>query len=278
MSFFTQCRQPNVDIELGPVPNPQLPQTWNQHVLSKLRACRTGMHAGSPFKSRGCITKPSRIIMEDYPKGYPRFSALMAGHETFHILRRFSNVRMRLLLIAQDKHAHPRDVESLRKWNKANTCITRQELAFLNHDDDLMCLSAPSDHVISFLQRYATETLLRISGYGRSSISRDQDVHFYSKSWTTMVTLLLVTPLIIIMLMLPITICNQVENINVRLGIMILSTSLFLLLLGLLTRGKMLELTVAAATVNLSITLESFRASAFKRRFYQLKDSSGTSS
>ncbi|CAF3478421.1 unnamed protein product, partial [Fusarium graminearum] len=234
----------------------------------------------------------------------------MAGHETFHILRRFSNVRMRLLLIAQDKvsrleerlckidteetsplflsssrrdknqerhavlvelqdaieamdpdqqidrhmqistfqHAHPRDVESLRKWNKANTCITRQELAFLNHDDDLMCLSAPSDHVISFLQRYATETLLRISGYGRSSISRDQDVHFYSKSWTTMVTLLLVTPLIIIMLMLPITICNQVENINVRLGIMILSTSLFLLLLGLLTRGKMLELTVAAAT------------------------------
>lgn len=41
--------------------------------------------------------------MEDYPKGYPRFSALLAAHESFHLLRRFSNARMRLLLLGQDR-------------------------------------------------------------------------------------------------------------------------------------------------------------------------------
>ncbi|EWG54442.1 hypothetical protein FVEG_17320 [Fusarium verticillioides 7600] len=248
------------------------------------------------------------INVEDYRKGYPRFSALMAAHETFHILRRFSNARMRLLLHAQDrvvqleerldkidndetsplflssrrrdknyerektmkelhdalesldqqierhvrisafKDAHPQDVNSLRNWSKANPCITRQELAFLGHEEDLLCLSAPNDDLLSFLQRYVTERLLGLSGYGRSAVSRDRRVHFYSQNWTTAITRTLVTPLIITMVMVPITICNQIESEKVRLGITIISTSLFLLLLSLFTRGKMLELTVAAAT------------------------------
>ncbi|KAN0070454.1 hypothetical protein V8E54_011323 [Elaphomyces granulatus] len=36
---------------------------------------------------------------------YPRFSALMAAHDSFQALRRFSNLRTRLLLLSQDRAA-----------------------------------------------------------------------------------------------------------------------------------------------------------------------------
>jgi len=41
--------------------------------------------------------------VEDYRSGYPRFSALVAAHNSFQICRRFSNLRTRLLLLKQDK-------------------------------------------------------------------------------------------------------------------------------------------------------------------------------
>ncbi|KAH8811035.1 hypothetical protein F5884DRAFT_672926, partial [Xylogone sp. PMI_703] len=41
--------------------------------------------------------------VEDFRKGYPRFAALMAAHSAFHIFRRFSHIRIRLILLAQDK-------------------------------------------------------------------------------------------------------------------------------------------------------------------------------
>lgn len=48
--------------------------------------------------------------------------------------------------------------------------------------------------------------------------------------------------------MMPILICNRISDVNVRLGIMFTSTSVFLMLLSFFTRGKVVELTVAAAT------------------------------
>lgn len=41
--------------------------------------------------------------VEDYPQGYPRFSALVGASGQFHLCRRFSNLRSRLLLLKQDK-------------------------------------------------------------------------------------------------------------------------------------------------------------------------------
>ncbi|GFG20206.1 hypothetical protein IFM5058_10512 [Aspergillus udagawae] len=40
--------------------------------------------------------------IEDYPSGYPRFSALIAADDSFRIFRRFSNLRYRLLLLKQN--------------------------------------------------------------------------------------------------------------------------------------------------------------------------------
>jgi hypothetical protein len=43
------------------------------------------------------------LAVEDYRPGYPRFSALIAAHDSFQICRRFSHLRARLLLLKQDK-------------------------------------------------------------------------------------------------------------------------------------------------------------------------------
>ena len=55
----------------------------------------------------GCYILEQRnwrqALVEDYPEGYPRFSALIAADGTFFICRRFLNLRSRLLLHRQDK-------------------------------------------------------------------------------------------------------------------------------------------------------------------------------
>ncbi|OTA56922.1 hypothetical protein K449DRAFT_387314 [Hypoxylon sp. EC38] len=56
---------------------------------------------GSPqYLSDSYTRRPKQI--EDHPMGYPRFSALIASHDSFYICRRFSSLRARLLLRKQD--------------------------------------------------------------------------------------------------------------------------------------------------------------------------------
>lgn len=42
-------------------------------------------------------------LVEDFPQGYPRFSALLVAERSFQVWRRFSILRTRLLLLKQDK-------------------------------------------------------------------------------------------------------------------------------------------------------------------------------
>ena len=42
-------------------------------------------------------------LVEDYPEGYPLFSARIAADSAFFICRRFLNLRSRLLLYKQDR-------------------------------------------------------------------------------------------------------------------------------------------------------------------------------
>ncbi|KAK0653997.1 hypothetical protein QBC41DRAFT_360760 [Cercophora samala] len=66
--------------------------------------------------------KPSTAIaIEDFPNGYPRFSALVAAHDSFLVTRRFSHVRTRLLLLEQDKVS-----ELEAKLNKIDLEETRE--------------------------------------------------------------------------------------------------------------------------------------------------------
>lgn len=41
--------------------------------------------------------------MEHFPSGYPQYAALLSADPAFHIYRRFSRSRQRLLLVKQDE-------------------------------------------------------------------------------------------------------------------------------------------------------------------------------
>ena len=52
---------------------------------------------------RNGMDSNDRVAVEDYRQGYPRFSALVALDDAFTAFRRFSRLRVRLLLLRQDK-------------------------------------------------------------------------------------------------------------------------------------------------------------------------------
>lgn len=52
--------------------------------------------------SRHCINANQELV-EDYRLGYPRFTAIIGAHTPFHISRRCSRLRSRLVLLKQDQ-------------------------------------------------------------------------------------------------------------------------------------------------------------------------------
>jgi hypothetical protein len=44
----------------------------------------------------------NKIVVDDFPDGYPRFAALISTHASFHVCRRFLRLRGRLMLHKQD--------------------------------------------------------------------------------------------------------------------------------------------------------------------------------
>ena len=73
-------------------------------------------------------------------------------------------------------------------------------------------------------------------------------MHIYTPNAPNMVARAVLTPLMILLVLVPVIICNAVQNATARLGIIIASTTVFLTVLSLLTRGKMLDLVIAGAT------------------------------
>jgi len=144
--------------------------------------------------------------------------------------------------------AHPRDVASLRNWHMANACISREEIEFLGRHEDLLCLSTPGDGLVSWLERSVSEKLLLLSKRGRSDISRDHHVHIYSRNCTSFLARIIMTPLVIILVLVPVVICNAVNGLTAKMAVIISATSIFLTILSFLTRGGMLELAIAGAT------------------------------
>jgi hypothetical protein len=58
--------------------------------------------------------------VEEFRPGYPRYTALLSAHPSFHNFRRFTRTRLRLLLLKQDEIAVLE--ESLDKIDSAEEC------------------------------------------------------------------------------------------------------------------------------------------------------------
>ncbi|KAF2195567.1 hypothetical protein K469DRAFT_649652 [Zopfia rhizophila CBS 207.26] len=70
--------------------------------------------------------------IESYRNGYPRYSALIAADDSFHLCRRFSNLRARLLLTKQDEISELE--EQLEQIDREETVVPF--LASIRHDNN----------------------------------------------------------------------------------------------------------------------------------------------
>lgn len=58
----------------------------------------------------------------------------------------------------------------------------------------------------------------------------------------------IVAPLVTMLVLAPVIVCNAVHSPTIRLVVVILAANLFVMLLSMLTNSKMIELAVAGAT------------------------------
>ncbi|KAI2464030.1 hypothetical protein F4781DRAFT_440014 [Annulohypoxylon bovei var. microspora] len=93
----------SVSVELGNIGSPSTPTQLPYHRPFTHRFRGKASQFKKLFKKltpeKNHRRKPK---IEDYRRGYPRFAALLASHPSFHVFRRFSNLRTRLLLLKQD--------------------------------------------------------------------------------------------------------------------------------------------------------------------------------
>lgn len=88
------------DIELGDMSS----GVPTQHNARNRRQCSIKKYIKALFRGKATAAQNAhQPQIEDYRPGYPRLSALIGADSSFHICRRFSTVRARLLLLKQDK-------------------------------------------------------------------------------------------------------------------------------------------------------------------------------
>ncbi|RYP41125.1 hypothetical protein DL768_010540 [Monosporascus sp. mg162] len=102
--------QPDADLELNergrqifpPSPSARVHRSCLKNLKAALSSWALEILRDS-HKQEDLERRP--IQVEDHPNGYPRYSALIASHDSFFISRRFSGLRARLLLLKQDRLA-----------------------------------------------------------------------------------------------------------------------------------------------------------------------------
>lgn len=73
-------------------------------------------------------------------------------------------------------------------------------------------------------------------------------MHILSRAFTDKATRVIVAPFVTLLVLVPVIVCNAIDNMNVRLGVIILAANIFVVLLSLFTRCKIIELAMAGAT------------------------------
>ncbi|PMD51350.1 uncharacterized protein K444DRAFT_707604, partial [Hyaloscypha bicolor E] len=255
--------------------------------------------------------------VEDYCPGYPRFSALVASHNSFQLCRRFSNLRARLLLLKQDRlsmlerqlaeidteettalflgssrcdnnvqrtavlsdidvaladygklladefvernHrmisfdvAKPRDILNLQNWVKGNACLAREETAYLANGPDLMSMAFSDDLALTRLEAWVEDFLIRFHPRfrGNSSLagSRDPHVYIFSGVLLTRLTRTLIIVLLVVLLFVPVIICNALSGITSRIVVIVIASIFFIITLSGLTKANTGAMFVSGAT------------------------------
>ncbi|KAM7210104.1 hypothetical protein V8F06_014513 [Rhypophila decipiens] len=149
--------------------------------------------------------------------------------------------------------AKPRSICHLQRWIKGNGCIARDEWKYLYQDLDLATYATHNDNVLAWLEPLV-EDCLALSrrrlpkGTTNNLISRDRHVHIFSKPAISLISRMVIIPLVVMLLLAPVIICNSINGQSARLAVIVISTSCFITALSTLTKARTVELVIAGAT------------------------------
>ncbi|KAF2686514.1 hypothetical protein K458DRAFT_476388 [Lentithecium fluviatile CBS 122367] len=136
--------------------------------------------------------------------------------------------------------ATPRNVSSVQNWVKGNPCTARNEVAFLDHPDDLLGVISPQDETLWVFEAQLQRALARLwTGFRRRSmfnVSRDPAVYISSRSPLRTVARAIIRSGTVLLL-LPM----------VRLGVVAMAASPFVAMLCWVIRARPVEMFVAGA-------------------------------
>ena len=161
--------------------------------------------------------------------------------------------------------ASHRDRLNLQNWVDGNSCIAREETAYLARTEDLVSVVSPDDSAVIWLGSLAedgrvyfrecfgrvrihTRHILTKLKHPQPNVSRDPNVHIFPVSSITQAARILMTPFIIVLLLMPVIICSFVNSLTARLVVITIATTSFMIVLSGLTKTRTVELAVAGAT------------------------------
>ncbi|MCJ1460831.1 hypothetical protein MMC28_011213 [Mycoblastus sanguinarius] len=156
--------------------------------------------------------------------------------------------------------APKRAVANLNNWVQGTVPLAREETAYLQRETDLLCVNVPTDNAlvqleemiesvfVRFHKAYHKQADARTQKSARLNISRDKHVWIWSGGLLGRTARGLAVCLISTLLVVPVVVVSAVDSILLRLCIIFVATSAFILALSGFTKARTAEMLVAGAT------------------------------
>lgn len=145
--------------------------------------------------------------------------------------------------------APSRPVSNLRNWVESKGSIARAETAYLERQEDLLTLAAPEDHIISWLETLAEYIAFYFNTWFATAESpRDSDIYIFPPSLIQRAVRVFLVPLVTVLLLTPVIICNFISSPTARLIIVVLATTGFIAALSCLIKIRAIDLIIGGAT------------------------------
>ncbi|KAK4176441.1 hypothetical protein QBC36DRAFT_311121 [Triangularia setosa] len=148
--------------------------------------------------------------------------------------------------------AQPRDIRSLQNWLKGNVTLARDESEYLSYRNDLLSLASTKDDAMTKLEAWVEDGLAAwnptLLSRASRSLSSDPNVFVSTASPVGKVTKGIVLGIMILLLLLPIVVCNCTTSLTARMSVVMMFVIIYLGILLHMTRSRTIEILVAGAT------------------------------
>ncbi|KAL7914185.1 hypothetical protein GGI35DRAFT_439666 [Trichoderma velutinum] len=148
--------------------------------------------------------------------------------------------------------APARSVSNLRNWVDSKGSIARAETAYLERED-IVTLAAPEDNIISWLETLAEYIAFYFNKWfvtARAELEspREPGIYIFPPPLIERAVRFFLVPLITVLLLTPVIICNFIDGLTARLVIVVFATTGFIAALSCLMKIRAIDLIIAGAT------------------------------